>query len=88
MTAYLGREHDQRREANQNHRGYRNGYQTATMDTAVGRIPTQVPQVRDSTEPFHSKLAAFLKGHSDVLEQLALEMYTRGLSTRDIEDTF
>jgi putative transposase len=88
VTDYLGREHYQRREANQEHRGYRNGYRAANMDTAEGRIPIQVPQVRDSTEPYHSKLAAFLKGHSDVLEQLALEMYTRGLSTRDIEDTF
>jgi putative transposase len=28
----------------------------------------------------------FLRGHSDVLERLAVEMYARGLSTRDIED--
>ncbi len=30
----------------------------------------------------------FLRGNSDVLERLALEMNTRGLSTRDIEDAF
>jgi transposase-like protein len=29
---------------------------------------------------------AFLRGHSDVLHRLAVEMYTRGLSVRDIED--
>ena len=28
----------------------------------------------------------FLRGNSDVLERLAVEMYARGLSTRDIED--
>ncbi len=28
----------------------------------------------------------FLQGNSDVLERLAVEMYTRGLSTRDMED--
>jgi len=29
-----------------------------------------------------------VRGNSDVLERLAVEMYTRGLSTRDIEDAF
>jgi transposase-like protein len=29
---------------------------------------------------------AFLRGNSDVLERLAVEIYARGLSTRDIED--
>jgi len=28
----------------------------------------------------------FLRGHSDVLERLVVEMYARGLSTRDSED--
>jgi hypothetical protein len=28
----------------------------------------------------------FLRGNSDVLEKLAVEMYARGLSVRDIED--
>jgi len=33
-----------------------------------------------------SKLSAFLKNNSEVLEKLAIEMYARGLSSRDIED--
>jgi len=33
-----------------------------------------------------TRLTAFLGGNSDVLERLAVEMYARGLSTRDIED--
>jgi hypothetical protein len=28
----------------------------------------------------------FLDGNSDVLERLVVEMYARGLSTRDVED--
>ncbi len=30
----------------------------------------------------------FLQGNSDVLERLVVEMYARGLSTRDVEDAF
>jgi len=38
--------------------------------------------------PYQSRLLSFLRGHTDVLDRLVAEMYARGLSTRDIEDTF
>jgi len=88
VTDYLGRGHYERSEGGEEHLGYRNGYRSAPMDTAEGRVPLQVPQVRESPEPYRSKLIDFLRGNSDVLERLAVEMYTRGLSTRDIEDAF
>jgi putative transposase len=88
VTDYLGRDHYEHQREGQEHRGYRNGYRQAAMDTAEGRVPLQVPQVRESPEPYRSKLIEFLRGNSDVLERLAVEMYTRGLSTRDIEDAF
>lgn len=88
VTDYLGRDHYEHRDANQEHSGYRNGYRQAAMDTAEGRVPLHVPQVRESPEPYRSKLIEFLRGNSDVLERLAVEMYTRGLSTRDIEAAF
>lgn len=88
VTDYLGRDHYEHRDANQEHCGYRNGYRQVAMDTAEGRVPLQVPQVRESPEPYRSKLIEFLRGNSDVLERLAVEMYTRGLSTRDIEAAF
>jgi len=46
-----------------------------------------VPQVRQAPEPFIPKVAQFFKGHTDLLDKLVVEMYARGLSTRDIEDT-
>jgi len=88
VTDHLGRGHYERREDDEEHRGYRNGYRPAAMDTAEGRIQLEVPQVRESPAPYRSKLIDFLRGNSDVLERLAVEMYTRGLSTRDIEDAF
>ncbi len=86
VTDYLGREHYQRQQAEQEHRGYRNGYEPGRIRTAEGEMVVQVPQVRDVPVSYRSRLMSFLRGNSDVLERLAVEMYARGLSTRDIED--
>lgn len=68
--------------------GSRNGYERGRLRTAEGPIEVALPQVRGAGEPFHSTLMGFLDGNSDVLERLVVEMYARGLSTRDIEDAF
>lgn len=86
VTDFLERDHYQRRRPEQEHRGYRNGYESGRIRTAEGEVVVQVPQVRDSPQTYRSDLMTFLRGHSDVLERLAVEMYVRGLSTRDIED--
>ena len=86
VTDYLERGHYERRRPEQEHRGYRNGYEPGRIRTAEGEIVVQVPQVRDAPETYSSRLMTFLRGNSDVLERLAVEMYARGLSTRDIED--
>lgn len=66
--------------------GYRNGYRTGRLKSAEGPIAYAAPQVSDREDPFRSRIRALLHGRSDELERLALEMYARGLSTRDIED--
>jgi len=66
---------------------YRNGYRPGRVEGAEGRVEIEVPQVR-GMPGHHSRLLEFLAAHSEVLEQLATEMYARGLSTRDIEDAF
>ena len=86
VTDYLERGHYQRRRPEQEHRGYRNGYEPGRIRTAEGEIVVQVPQVRDAPGTYRSQLMTFFRGNSDVLERLAVEMYARGLSTRDIED--
>jgi putative transposase len=85
-TDYLERGHYQRRPPEQEHRGYRNGYEPGRMRMAEGEVTVQVPQVRDAPQTYRSRLMSDLSGRSDVLERLAVEMYARGLSTRDIED--
>jgi transposase-like protein len=68
--------------------GHRNGSRAGHLKTAEGRIDYLAPQVAGTDAPFRSELRAHLKGHSDELDNLAIEMLARGLSVRDIEDTF
>ncbi|MCL6581909.1 MAG: IS256 family transposase [Firmicutes bacterium] len=83
VTEVLGREPYERREDG---RGYRNGYKNRRLLTAEGPLQVDLPQVRDRDEPFRSALWAALRKRTDVLDRLVIEMYARGLSTRDIED--
>src|SRR5271154_2222409 len=82
----LGRERYERGEDGK--AGYRNGYRPGKMKTAEGAVDYSAPQVRDTPEPFISSVRAALSGRTRELERLAVELYARGLSTRDIEDTF
>lgn len=69
--------------------GYRNGYRRRRLKTSEGAIEYAVPQVRDLEDA--GQLRAFreqLGGRSEELERLAVEMYARGCSTRDIEAIF
>jgi Transposase, Mutator family len=68
--------------------GYRNGYRTGRMKTAEGMVEYAAPQVRETAEPFVSSIRQNLAGRTGALEDLAVELYARGLSTRDIEDAF
>jgi len=74
-TDYLERRHRQRRDPDGEHRGYRNGYRRRSLDTAEGRIELQVPQLRDTMEPYRSRRAEAVTGRSEVLEGLAVQMY-------------
>lgn len=85
VTDFLGRAHYER-AGGEEVKGYRNGYEPFMIRTGEGRITVSRPQVRNADQPYHSRLAAFFKGNTEVLEKLAVEMYARGLSTRDVED--
>jgi len=82
----LGRERHERGDGEK--AGYRNGYRPGKVKTAEGAVDYSAPQVRDTPEPFVSKVRAALSGRTRELERLAVELYPRGLSTRDIEDAF
>lgn len=67
--------------------GYRNGYKGRRLKTAEGELAVDLPQVRGTPGgPYRSKVWQSLGSRSAALEKLAVEMYARGLSTRDIEE--
>jgi len=68
--------------------GYRNGSRTGRLKTAEGAIEYAAPQVAGRDEPFRSEIRDHLKGRTQALEDLAVELLARGLSVRDIEDAF
>jgi hypothetical protein len=69
-------------------RGHRNGVRAGRLKTAEGFIEYSAPQVTGGVVPFRSELRRHLRGHTEALEDLAIEMLARGLSVRDIEDAF
>ena len=85
VTDFLGRD---RYERQAEPVGYRNGYKPGRIRSAEGEIALDIPQVRGTEDPYRSPLLVFLRGNSDVLEYLVTQMYSRGLSTRDVEDAF
>jgi putative transposase len=86
LTEELGRGYYDRGEDSSS-RGHRNGYRLGKLDSAEGRVEYAVPQAR-GIEGWRSEVRAALSGKSEELERLAIEMYARGLSMRDIEAAF
>lgn len=69
--------------------GHRNGYRRGRLKTAEGAVEYAVPQVRGTLQPYRSEVReALAEGRTEELERLAVEMYARGLSVRDIEAAF
>jgi putative transposase len=68
--------------------GYRNGVRGGRLKTAEGFVEYSAPQVTGRDEPFRSEIREHLKGRTEALEDLAVELLARGLSVRDIEDAF
>ena len=68
--------------------GYRNGYRPGRVKSAEGAIEYSAPQIADRAEPFRSRIRESVGGRTEALEAMAIEMYARGLSTRDIEALF
>ena len=65
----------------------RNGLRRGRIDSAEGVIEFNAPQVR-GLSGWTSEVRSELAGKSEELTRLAVEMYARGQSMRDIEATF
>ena len=86
VTEFLGRAHYQRGDRKQ--LGWRNGYEPKRVRTTQGVLTLAQPQVRQTEQPFSSRLAQALQSRSPHLKELVTRMWVRGLSTRDVEDLF
>lgn len=86
VTDFLGRDRYERR-ADDAPTGYRNGYRRRRLKTRAGTVQIEEPRTRDTETSFESAILARLDRVEERLEKMALEMYARGLSTRDIEAT-
>lgn len=84
VTDFLGREHYKNDPGNT--RGYRNGYEPFKIAMSEGPMALKIPQVRDTFEPFVSKLGPIIKNRSEALEKIIPRLYVKGMSVRDIED--
>ncbi|MBU4274177.1 MAG: transposase [Planctomycetes bacterium] len=64
--------------------GYRNGYKTRTLTTAVGDLILLVPQDRDGT--FKTSIFERYQRSDKALVLALMEMYLKGASTRKVAD--
>jgi len=87
VDEFLGRGWYERGSEQAGRRGYRNGNTPLSLRTTQGPIQLQRPRVRGNEEPFQSAILSRVARLEDRLVRLATEMYVRGLSTRDIEQT-
>jgi putative transposase len=87
VSERLGREYYRHRKGEEQPVAHRNGYRYSRLKTGEGEIRFAVPQVA-GLETVASKVKESLSGRTDELERLGIELYARGLSTRDIERTF
>jgi len=87
VTEFLGREWYQRDEQ-PGTRGYRNGYYDRKVKTSEGIFELKQPRVRNTEEDFESRILKGIAHLEENLKELAGAMYLRGMSTRDIEQTF
>jgi putative transposase len=67
-------------------KGHRNGYEPKRLKTAEGEVVLEAPQLRNTEESYRSEFLERIDTLSPQLKRLVVEMYTRGLSTRDIEE--
>ncbi len=84
VSDFLGRDRYERNN-NGSLRGYRNGYESKRVHTAEGTIELEVPQIRESLEPFESVWLRAIGKRSKRLLELVPMLYVKGMSQRDIE---
>lgn len=82
LTAFFG--YDPYARSGWNSGNSRIGAYYRKIDTQFGEIEIQVP--RDRNGKFHQHTLPDYKQHSDVLEDMVIKLYSKGVTTREIAD--
>jgi putative transposase len=72
-------------ERTEKRKGYANGYKPKTVDTRVGRLTVDVPQVRGDVDFYPSSLEKGCRSER-ALKLAIAEMYVNGISTRRVTE--
>jgi transposase-like protein len=72
-------------ERTDSRRGYANGYKPKTVDTRIGKLMVDVPQVRGDVDFYPSALERGCRSER-ALKLAIAEMYVKGISTRRVTD--
>lgn len=72
-------------ERSESRKGYANGYKPKTVDTRVGRLNVNVPQVRGDVDFYPSSLEKGSRSER-ALKLAVAEMYVKGISTRRVTE--
>lgn len=70
-------------ERTENRKGYANGYKPKQVNTRLGRVDVEVPQVRGDVDFYPSALDKGLRSERALKASIA-EMYIKGISTRKV----
>jgi hypothetical protein len=86
VTEFLGRERSQRLSQVEGPSGYRNGYgKPRQLTLSSGTITVRRPRVRNTKEPFESRLLPLFAKRSAEVGDLLRELYLHGLSEGDFD---
>ncbi len=86
VREFLGRGRYERRGAPVSHR---NGYERVTVKTTAGPLALERPRLRNASRlEFASEIVGKGVARTHALEALVLCSFLRGLSVRDVEETF
>ena len=88
VTEALGRGYYENALETTKEKGRRNGYESHRVLTGEGAVTVQVPQIRETSTGFRSKILDAYVSRTEKLDELIARMYVHGMSTRDIEATF
>jgi putative transposase len=86
VTDFLGRVKSERKGAVDANSGYRNGFgKPRRLAASFGTVTVQRPRVRDTEDPFESKLLPLFVRRTHELGAMLPELYLHGLARGDFE---